>query len=245
MTGSCPKHMVMGPCGGVRADGRCEVVPEPCVFPAPAQWAEPVPAVPLRAVPLILTDFSSEPYSVRLLKMVARTLAPSCDAVLVGEHQDRPDFPPTLLASMLQDARVRPWMTLACRDRNRIVLEEELSGLRHLKVDAVLCDPQTLRATGYLVRSWYKFNRNVWLENTVEHTSKAFLGLTLWRFSMTERAPSKRRLRKLARRDARDARPRCIGAQVNAPAHPLRQARNVSASRFARSISASWKPGRA
>ena len=94
MTGSCPKHMVMGPCGGVRADGCCEVVPEPCVFPAPAQWAEPVPAVPLRAVPLILTDFSSEPYSVRMLTTVARTLAPSCDAVLVGEHQDRPDGQP-------------------------------------------------------------------------------------------------------------------------------------------------------
>lgn len=40
-------------------------------------------------------------------------------------------------------------------------------------------DPQTARATGYLVRNWYKFNRNTWLENTVEHTSKAFLGLTL------------------------------------------------------------------
>jgi ABC-type transport system involved in multi-copper enzyme maturation permease subunit len=33
-----------------------------------------------------------------------------------------------------------------------------------------------------------------------------FLGFTIWRFSMTERAPSKRRLRKLARRDARQAR---------------------------------------
>ncbi len=32
-----------------------------------------------------------------------------------------------------------------------------------------------------------------------------FLGLTLWRFSMTERAPSKRHLRKLAKRDAADA----------------------------------------
>ena len=32
-----------------------------------------------------------------------------------------------------------------------------------------------------------------------------FLLLTLWRFSMTERAPSKRALRRLARRDARDA----------------------------------------
>ena len=39
-------------------------------------------------------------------------------------------------------------------------------------------DPDTLRATGYLVRNWYKFNRNVWLDNTVEHTGKAFLGVT-------------------------------------------------------------------
>src|SRR5262249_31305839 len=30
-------------------------------------------------------------------------------------------------------------------------------------------DPATLRATGYLVRNWYKFNRNVWLQNTIDH----------------------------------------------------------------------------
>ncbi len=41
------------------------------------------------------------------------------------------------------------------------------------------CDTASLRATGFLARNWYKFNRNVWLEDTVEHTAKAFLGLTL------------------------------------------------------------------
>ena len=40
-------------------------------------------------------------------------------------------------------------------------------------------DPDTVRATGYLARSWYKFNRNVWMDNMVEHASKAFLGLTI------------------------------------------------------------------
>jgi hypothetical protein len=40
-------------------------------------------------------------------------------------------------------------------------------------------DTDSLSATGFLVRNWYKFNRNVWLEDTVEHTSKAFLGITL------------------------------------------------------------------
>jgi Protein of unknown function (DUF1553)/Protein of unknown function (DUF1549)/Planctomycete cytochrome C len=41
------------------------------------------------------------------------------------------------------------------------------------------CDAGTLRATGFLVRNWFKFNRNVWLDNAVEHTVKAFLGITL------------------------------------------------------------------
>ena len=40
-------------------------------------------------------------------------------------------------------------------------------------------DTRALRATGFLARNWYKFNRNVWLDNTVEHASKAFLGLTV------------------------------------------------------------------
>ncbi|WP_425613983.1 PSD1 and planctomycete cytochrome C domain-containing protein [Anatilimnocola sp. NA78] len=39
-------------------------------------------------------------------------------------------------------------------------------------------DPQRVRATGFLVRNWYKFNRNTWLDNTIEHTGKAFLGVT-------------------------------------------------------------------
>jgi mono/diheme cytochrome c family protein len=36
-----------------------------------------------------------------------------------------------------------------------------------------------LRATGFLARNYYLFNRNVWLDATVEHTAKAFLGVTL------------------------------------------------------------------
>lgn len=40
-------------------------------------------------------------------------------------------------------------------------------------------DPNVLRATGFLVRNWYKFNRNVWIDYTVEHTAKGFLGTTV------------------------------------------------------------------
>jgi len=40
-------------------------------------------------------------------------------------------------------------------------------------------DPATVRATGFLVRNWDVFNRNAWLANTVEHTARAFLGVTI------------------------------------------------------------------
>src|SRR4029077_10037631 len=40
-------------------------------------------------------------------------------------------------------------------------------------------DPNTIRATGFLARKYNKFSRTTWMENTVEHTGKAFLGLTL------------------------------------------------------------------
>lgn len=40
-------------------------------------------------------------------------------------------------------------------------------------------DREALRATGFLARHYYLFNRTTWLDSTLEHTSKAFLGLTM------------------------------------------------------------------
>ncbi|HVX12665.1 MAG TPA: PSD1 and planctomycete cytochrome C domain-containing protein [Pirellulales bacterium] len=40
-------------------------------------------------------------------------------------------------------------------------------------------DRDTLRATGFLARNYYLFNRTTWLDETIEHTAKAFLGLTI------------------------------------------------------------------
>jgi hypothetical protein len=40
-------------------------------------------------------------------------------------------------------------------------------------------DPDTVRATGYLTRDWILFDRNGWLNNLIEHSSKAFLGVTM------------------------------------------------------------------
>jgi hypothetical protein len=40
-------------------------------------------------------------------------------------------------------------------------------------------DQANLRATGYLARSYYLFNRTTWLDSTIEHTSRAFMGMTM------------------------------------------------------------------
>ncbi|MDC0049378.1 DUF1553 domain-containing protein [Verrucomicrobia bacterium] len=40
-------------------------------------------------------------------------------------------------------------------------------------------DPSAIRATGFLARNYYLFNRTTWLDATIEHTAKAFIGLTL------------------------------------------------------------------
>jgi len=147
----CPKRMVFGPCGGVRDDGGCEVAEHPCVFLAPPlpRWTTPTGPVPAPRAgglleragrgPVVLTDLTVAPYDRASVRSVVAALAPVSDGLLIGEHQNRPDLPPTLMAAEVLAAGGRPWTTLACRDRNRLVLEQELAGLAAVGVDGVLC----------------------------------------------------------------------------------------------------------
>lgn len=72
--------------------------------------------------------------------------------------------------------RWRDWIVGSLNDDkpyDRMILEM-------LAADEVApTDPQVLAATGFIGRNWYKFDRNVWMFDVVEHTSQAFLGLTL------------------------------------------------------------------
>jgi methylenetetrahydrofolate reductase (NADPH) len=145
----CPKRMVFGPCGGVRDDGRCELAEHPCVFVgAPlVAWPDPpvrqAPASELldRAAhaPVVLADLSVTPFDPASVRRVVGALAPVVDALLAGEHANRPDFPPAMFTAEVVAAGGRLWTTLACRDRNRVVLEQELAGLAVVGVDGVLC----------------------------------------------------------------------------------------------------------
>jgi 5,10-methylenetetrahydrofolate reductase len=153
--------MRYGPCGGVRADLSCELGDRPCPFaraPLPA-WAGPDPAPAPdprpgglldRAArgPVVLTDLSVVPYAPASVRTVVNVLAGSSDALLIGEHQSTPDLPPTLFAAEVQAAGGRPWTTLTCRDRNRVVLEQEIMGLAAVGVEGVLCATGDVRAPG-------------------------------------------------------------------------------------------------
>ena len=71
--------------------------------------------------------------------------------------------------------RWRDWIIEALNDNtgyDRMLLEM-------LAADEIAPgDDNSLRATGFLGRNWYKFDRNTWLFETVERTSQGLLGLT-------------------------------------------------------------------
>lgn len=83
---------------------------------------------------------------------------------------------PDVMNSYPQIWRWRDWIVRSLNEDkgyDRMVMEM-------LAADE-LCptDDDNLVATGFLVRNWYKWNYEAWMKDNVEHTGKAFLGLTL------------------------------------------------------------------
>lgn len=143
--------MIFGPCGGVRPSGGCEVDERRCSFvdrPLPT-WKPTVPAKPGRqpqpvscepSAALLITDLHVAPRRMDSLRQVTNQLRGSCDFVLVGDHGGRRnDFPPSFMASSLLGQGVAPWVTLSCRDRNRVALSAECAALAELGVAGVHC----------------------------------------------------------------------------------------------------------
>lgn len=151
---TCPKHMVFGPCGGVRADGSCEIG-GPCAFVGPG--AVVAPAVPVATVALptaaaeqlrslmerrqiVVVDLPSAGPDADLERRLASTLAGHVDAALLGDAPwARLQFPPAVRAGLVAQQGLRPWCGLNCRDRNRVALRAELAALAATGVGAVHC----------------------------------------------------------------------------------------------------------
>lgn len=149
----CPKRMVFGPCGGVRPDAGCEVEPDRrCVFvdePYPARTAGVAVEPSGRPRLGVVTDLHVTPRDRASVEAVADVLAGSCDVVLVADHGARHgDFPPGHLAALVESRRVRAWVTLACRDRNRAALAAECAALADRGVAGVHCVTGDWQATG-------------------------------------------------------------------------------------------------
>jgi 5,10-methylenetetrahydrofolate reductase len=233
----CPKRMAFGPCGGVRDDERCELAEYRCVFldaPLPS-WPDPIvdPAAPAagglleRAAfgPVVLTDLSLPPFDVGALRRLVGVLAPVSDGLLVGEHARTPDLPPTMVAAEVLAAGGRLWTTLACRDRNGIVLEQELAGLAALGVDGVLCVTGDGRGPGVRPGASQVFD----LDGTRLTALAAGMGLTVAVPEAPEAPP-------VALRPARVASKQRAGAQLcvlNHVSGPARVAEFVAAARAA------------
>jgi len=82
---------------------------------------------------------------------------------------------PDVWNSAPQVFRWRDWIVRslnADKGYDRMVMEM-LAG------DEIAPEAEAGHATGYLARNWYALNPNQWMRDMVEHTGKAFLGLTL------------------------------------------------------------------
>ncbi|MFT4052138.1 MAG: methylenetetrahydrofolate reductase C-terminal domain-containing protein [Microbacterium sp.] len=154
---TCPKSMTYGPCGGVNADGSCEVNPTPCVFlprPLPVAWGGVAPTSDaLASTPagrelqriaarrgLVFTGFPTRAMRSDAVGPSADELVGRVDAVLSGDAgRARVQFPPAYRAELIGRTGLRVWMGFNARDRSRVALERELSSLRALGVAGVHC----------------------------------------------------------------------------------------------------------
>lgn len=157
----CPKSMTYGPCGGVNADGTCEVEPTPCLFlgrDLPVRWngddardtaaststistaaGRDIEQIAQRR-PLVFTGFPTRALRADAIGPTADALRGSVDAVLSGDAgRSRVQFPPSYRAALITAAGLPLWMGFNARDRNRTALERELVSLRSLGVAGVHC----------------------------------------------------------------------------------------------------------
>lgn len=143
---ACPKHMIHGPCGGVEADGGCEVDRRPCPFLA-ADAVPPPTGVPYRPRPTdigrLLIDLrlpAGDGGADRELAQVARIFRDVGGTALVGEHVDDPtDAAPHQHAERLAAVGLPAIVTVTGRNRTDVEHAAEIVRLVGSGAVAVHC----------------------------------------------------------------------------------------------------------
>jgi methylenetetrahydrofolate reductase (NADPH) len=154
----CPKQMTHGPCGGVRAQGGCEVdATLPCPYLSITEslpWRRPVVVEQkqlyssgrleqaLDAGEFVTIAEVYTPDSANLQSLIDSylPLKDHITAVNIAEHALATPHASTLAAAALfEQAGIEAIINLTCRDRNRIALQGEILGAAALGVKNLFC----------------------------------------------------------------------------------------------------------
>ena len=145
--------MVYGPCGGVRDHAQCEVDSRPCPFVETPSARWPTESIDRdvdgEGAPdgtVVMCDVRPSDPTIAGTRATARLYADWAGIVLLGDHHDTVDLPAVMVAAILRDEGVAPWVTLSCRDRNGVALEADLAALAELEVAGVHCVTGDARA---------------------------------------------------------------------------------------------------
>ena len=91
-------------------------------------------------------DFRPDRPTLTEIRSLARHYAAWADTVLLGDHHEKVEMPNVLTAAITIEEGLAPWVTLSCRDRNRVALEGDLAALAELGVAGVHCVTGDARA---------------------------------------------------------------------------------------------------
>ncbi len=107
---------------------------------------------------------------------IRRALGPALDGRLALQRLVRPSAVPDVLNSYAQiwRAGVIGSCVRSMKTRGTTAMVREMLAADELAPG----DDANVVATGFLVRNFYRWNYNTWMKDNVEHTGKAFLGLT-------------------------------------------------------------------
>ncbi len=127
--------------------------------------------------------FLAEPSSVTWDELVARLLDDPAYGEKWGKHwmdiwrySDWDGYQNEVRGSQRHIWNWRDWIIESLNDdKGYDQMAREMLAADEIAPDNI----NALRATGFLVRNYHVSNRDIWLDATVEHTAKAFLGMTI------------------------------------------------------------------